>query len=73
MQWADFSWSLYACSIFSGSLNAGHYTSMVRHGKNGKYTHYNDDFVTTHGARSALQSLQNNKHGLVYGLVYVKT
>ena len=46
MKWADLSWSLWACSISSCSLNAGHYTSMVRHGKEGKYTLYNDDFVT---------------------------
>ena len=73
MEWANLSWDLFACSIFSGSLNAGHYTSMMRNGIDGKYTLYNDDFVTTHRPRSALQGLQNNKYGLVYGLVYVKT
>ena len=32
-----------------------------------------DDFVTSYRERGALQSLQKNKHGLVYGLVYIRT
>ena len=73
MLWAERSWAQYACSIFSGSLNAGHYTGMTRNRETGIYTLYNDDFVSTYRERSALKNLQNNKHGLVYGLVYVET
>ena len=73
MQWAERCWALSACSIFSGSLNAGHYTGMTRNSETGIYTLYNDDFVSKYRERSALRNLQNNKHGLVYGLVYVMT
>ena len=73
MLWAERSWVLYACSIFAGSLNAGHYTGMTRNRETGIYTLYNDDFVSTYRERSALKNLQNNKYGLVYGLVYVQT
>ena len=73
MQWAERSWTLLSSSIFSGSLDAGHYTAMTRDLESGVYTHYNDDFVTRYRERTALKNLRNNKHGLVYGLVYVQT
>ena len=73
MQWAERSWILSACSIFSGSVNAVHYVAMTRNNDTGIFTLYNDDFVTKYRQRNALKDLQNNKHGLVYGLVYLKT
>ena len=45
---------------------------MTRDNDNGAFTLYNDDFITKHRERSALKSLKNNNHGLVYGLVYVQ-
>ena len=54
-------------------LNAKHYVSMIRDQENGICTRYNDDFITKHRERGALQSLKNNNHGLVHGLVYIKT
>ena len=73
MQWADRSWEFRACSIFSGSLNSGHYTSMTRDVESATHTHYNDDFVTKYRERTALKNLRENTHGLVYGLVYIQT
>ena len=50
-----------------------HYVSMIRNHENGICTRYNDDFITKHRERGALQSLKNNNHGLVHRLVYIKT
>ena len=46
MRWAERSWSLSACSIFSGSIDAGHYIAMTRNAESVIHTLYNDEFVT---------------------------
>ena len=46
MEWSERTWKLVSTSIFSGSLEAGHYTAMTRDLESGSYTHYNDDFVS---------------------------
>ena len=58
---------------FFESLQAGHYTAMTRDLESGSYTHYNEDFVTKYRERIAMKNIRNNRHGLVYGLVYVQT
>ena len=73
MDWAGFTWILLAVSLFSGSLNAGHYKAMTRDAESGALTLYDDDFVTSYRERGALQSLRKNEHGLAYGLMYIRT
>ena len=72
MDWGGFIWRLHSTPIFSGNLNSGHYTSLVRHPSSDEFRHFNDDHVQNYRKRVALNRLQNNKFGLVYGLVYLR-
>ena len=54
------------------SLNGGHYKSMLRT-ESGKCKLYEDDFVTEYTERIGLNALKTNKHGVVYGLVYMRS
>ena len=72
MVWGGFSWALLSASLFSGSLDAGHYKAMVRNSDSSEARIYDDDHVTAQRERNAILDLKNNENGLVYGLVYLR-
>ena len=61
---------LKAALLFCGSLNAGHYRSIVR--VEDTWVKYDDDNVRELRTRTVMKDLKNNKYGWVYGLIYEK-
>ena len=70
LQWCGYTWLLRSGLLFHGSINRGHYTSLVNRDGKAKLRHFNDDFVTDYEPQDAIEKIRANDIGLSYGLVY---
>ena len=72
MRWGDFRWTLLGVPLFSGSRNRGHYKALVREHDGRDFRMFDDDCVSSIKRAKAISALKTNKHGLPYGLIYVR-
>ena len=64
----DKNFQLTSALLFCGSLEYGHYRSIVRIG--GTWIKYYDDSVCEMRSRDVFTALKSNRYGWVYGLIY---